>query len=202
MEGISYEIYVKKMMLSFCSFLLIFTAFSASAFAQSSSPASKPTDIIDIVKPYVEVTEDGLIQFKDVPDDVYENYNLDELQEHFNQLNELAQQNVIVMNTDLTIDKTAMTISTVYGTWTYYWWGYDRYFNNAQTYQAIDYYNTVAAGGAMVTGATAFLPPVAAFTGTTSGYFWLLATRMSANNNGNGVYAKVSWLAVFDIVPL
>lgn len=158
--------------------------------------------IISIVEPYVNVTNEGKIQFKNVPSEIYEKYNLAKLQKHFDALNTLVQKDDIVINSDLSIDNNALSTSAVYGQWTYYWWGYDRNFNYQQTLQAIDYYNTVAAGGAIITGATAWLPPVSGFTGATSGYFYLVATRFNANNKGNGVYAAVTWLAIFDIEPL
>lgn len=35
----------------------------------------------------------------------------------------------------------------------------------------------------------------------TSAYFWLLASRLDANNFGRGVYIEMTWLLVFDITP-
>ncbi|EJW20340.1 hypothetical protein M5X00_00095 [Paenibacillus alvei] len=193
---------MKKSMLVFCSLLMFLAVFAPGAFALSEEKPVSPESVIEIVKPYVDVTEDGKIQFKDVPQGFYDKYNLTGLQKHFDKLNALAQKDYIVINDDLSIVNNEITPFTVYGQWTYYWWGYDRYFTNQQTLDAIDYYNTVAAGGALITGATAWLPAISGFTGATSGYFYLLATRFSANNNGNGVYAAVTWLAIFDIKPL
>ncbi|WP_019419445.1 hypothetical protein [Paenibacillus sp. OSY-SE] len=182
--------------------LMLFVILAPGAFAQSLDKPVSPENVIDIIKPYVDVTEEGKIQFKDVPESIYDKYNLTNLQKHFDELNALVEKDSIVINKDLSIDNEALTPTTVYGQWTYYWWGYHRYFTNQQTLEAIDYYNSVAAGGAIITGATAWLPAISGFTAATSGYFWLLATRFSANNNGNGVYAGVTWLAVFSINPL
>ena len=193
---------MKKTLLAVCSFLMVLMIFAPGSFAQSAKMQDSSDNVIDIIKPYVEVSDEGELQFKNVPKDIYNKYDLADLQKHFDELNALAQEGSIVINEDLSIDKNAITPQTVYGSWTYYWWGFDRYFDHEQTLDAIDYYNTVAAGGAIVTGATAWLPPVSGFTGVTSGYFYLLATRFSANDNGNGVYAAVTWLAVFDISPL
>lgn len=196
---------MKRLVLALFSVSLIFALFTPSTFAQKTKTLqihSEPK-FIQIIKPYVEVTKEGKIQFKEnVPKKIYDTFQLEKLQLHFDHLNSLSQQDYIVINKDLSIKNKLYSPSAVYGKWTYHWWGYDRNFNNEQTLDAIDYYNTVAAGGAIATGATFWLPPVAGILGASSGYFYLVATRFNANNQGNGVYAAVSWLAVFDISPL
>ncbi|MNW25364.1 hypothetical protein D3C74_21050 [compost metagenome] len=154
-----------------------------------------------MVKPYVQV-KDGVLSLKDAPESIYNQYNLSDLQEHFDKLNELSKAGQITIHSDLSIVDNTISLNAVYGSWTYHWWGYDRKFTNAQTKDAIDYYNTIAGGGALVTGATAWYPPVSGFTGAVSGYFALFAARMSANNHGNGVYVSVTWATTFDIEPL
>lgn len=114
----------------------------------------------------------------------------------FDELNQLALDGVITINEDLSIQDNSITANAVYGSWTYHWWGYDRKFNNAQTTQYYNYLLTLAAGGG------AFLPPVAAIAGVSSGYWALLATRVNANNKGRGVLVEVTWVAVFDVTPL
>ena len=37
--------------------------------------------------------------------------------------------------------------------------------------------------------------------GLSSAYFWLLASRLDANNHGRGVYIEMTWALVFDITP-
>lgn len=181
---------------------MVLMIFAPSSFAQSAKKQDSSDNVIDIIKPYVEVSDEGELQFKNVPEDIYNNYDLADLQKHFDELNALAQEGSIVINEDLSIDNNAITPMTVYGSWTYYWWGYDRYFNHEQTVAAINYYNTVAAGGAITTGLTFWLPPVSGLTAATSGYYYLLATRFAANDLGYGVYAAVTWAAVFNIEPL
>ena len=37
--------------------------------------------------------------------------------------------------------------------------------------------------------------------GVSSAYWWLLASRLDANNHGHGVYVEMTWVLVFDITP-
>ncbi|MER2058385.1 MAG: hypothetical protein ABTA16_06145 [Niallia sp.] len=154
------------------------------------------------VEPFVKVTEQGTLELEGVPTNFYETYNLDQLQAHFDNLNQLALRGNITINKDLSIQDNSIQLNAVYGKWTYHWWGYDRKFTNAQANDYVNYLLSAAAGGAIVTGAGAWFPPVAAIAGTSSGYWALLATRVNANNKGYGVLVEVSWLAVFDVTPL
>lgn len=81
-------------------------------------------------------------------------------------------------------------------------WGYDRKFNNSQAKDLSDYAASVAGGAGIVTGISAWFPPVAAIAGVQTGYWSLVAARVNANNKGKGVYVGVTWVAVFNIKPL
>lgn len=155
------------------------------------------------VKPFVKVNEEGYITFKEnIPQKIRDQYALDELQLHFDTLNQSVKNGEIRINKDLSIDETMMARAAVYSKWTYHWWGYDRKFNNSQTKSYINYCQTIAGGAGIVTGAGAYFPPVALIGGMQTGYWALFATRLDANNKGRGVYVSVTWAAVFDIEPL
>lgn len=159
-------------------------------------------EMIIAVEPYVEVSEEGLLSInKDVPKEIYIKYNLGKLEGHFNGLNASAKNGSITINEDLTIDDNSFSTMAVYGKWSYHWWGYDRNFNNSQTSSYQNYLNTLVAGGTVVTGVSAWLPPVAAIAGVTTGYWALLSARVGANNKGNGVYVGCTWVAVFNVKP-
>lgn len=200
------------MLVVLCSFVLIFTlvvpAASAAPVQELSSgyksdiSLNSSKSLIDAIEPYVEVTKDGLLQFKKVPQAIYDKYRLDELQKHFDNLNSLVRNGDIIINSDLSIVNQSISTMAVYGQWTYHWWGYDRNFSNSETQDFVDYCNSIAGGAGIVTGATSFFPPVAAIFGVTTGYFTLLGARVVANNQGNGVYIGVTWVAVFNVEPL
>ena len=161
-----------------------------------------PSTIHD-VKPFVKVNEEGYITFKEnIPQKIRDQYALDELQLHFDTLNQSVKNGEIRINKDLSIDETMIARAAVYSKWTYHWWGYDRKFNNSQTKSYINYCQTIAGGAGIVTGAGAYFPPVALIGGMQTGYWALFATRLDANNKGHGVYVSVTWAAVFDIEPL
>lgn len=210
---------MKKLISSFLALILALGIISPSYAAwddsKSESHSKNSTDMIEeekkvaaeqdkmikTVEPYVEVTESGTIQFKDVPANIYELYNLDELQKHFDNLNAIAEKEYIEIHEDLSIQKTSISAATVYGKWTYYWWGYDRYFTKSQATTFSNKAASVAGGAALTTSVTGWFPPVQAISGLSSGYFSLLSARVNAKNK-NGVYISVSWVAVFSVNSL
>ncbi|MFJ7472152.1 hypothetical protein ACIQWI_27075 [Peribacillus frigoritolerans] len=157
---------------------------------------------ISIIKPYVFVQKDGTIALKDVPQSVYDTYNLQGLEAHFEALNKRVLNKQITIDENLNITEIGIKALAVYGSWTYHWWGYDRKFNNSQTKQYQDKLNTAAAGGTIVAGATAWWPPVAGIAGVSAGYWALLSARVGANNKGKGVYVGVTWVNAFNVKPL
>ncbi len=162
----------------------------------------KPTSVIDVVEPYVEVTNDGKIELQNVPTSVYEEYQLDQLQEHFNRLNAEVDAGNIRINNDLSIATIGISPRTVHGTWTYHWWGYDQYFDNQRAIKFANEVAAVAGGAGIATGIGLWFPPIGAIFGVTSGYWTLVSARVTANNRGHGVYIGVTWVAIFNIEPL
>lgn len=205
---------MKKVMSFLCSIALTFTLVVPAASAApvhelnssedniSLNQSKSTKSIIDVVESYVKVNQDGLIEFKNVPNSVYIKYNLSELQKHFDSLNAMVQNGTIVINSDLSVVKQTMSTMAYYGSWDYHWWGYDRNFGNSETKEFVDYCDSVAGGTAIVTGASFMFPPVSAIFGVTTGYFTLLGSRVTANNKGNGVYIGVTWVAAFNVSPL
>lgn len=159
-------------------------------------------NMINTVKPYVALTKSGTLVLKNMPQKIYEKYNLSQLEDHFSNLNKDVKTGKITINRDLSIKDNSVSIGATYGKWTYHWWGYDRKFSDSGAKYYSDYLGTLAAGGSFVTGITAWLPPVSAIAGITSSYWGLVSIRVSANNHGDGVWVGVTWVAAFDVDPL
>jgi hypothetical protein len=160
-------------------------------------------EVIEKIEPYVQKNEDGTLGLKDVPQDIYDTYDLQGLEEHFNQINEGVKNHTLAVDENLEIHKTGFsTMASTYGSWTYHWWGYDRKFNNSQTKQYIDQLEYAALGATFATGVGAWFPPVAAIGGVSAAYWGLLAKRVDANNKGKGVYVGVTWVNAFNVKPL
>lgn len=149
---------MKKFMSVICSTAITLTLVVPAASAAPTAPVqefssleknvsvNQTKNLIDIVEPYVEVNKDGLLQFKDVPQAIYDSYNLSELQKHFDTLNTMVTNGRIIINSDLNIIDQSMSARATYGSWDYHWWGYDRNFGNSETLEFIDYCNSVAGG--------------------------------------------------------
>jgi len=160
-------------------------------------------DMIKSVQKYVTVN-DGKIEFiKDIPQNEYKKYNLEELQKHFNFLNSQVAQNKITINQDLSISSKTISTLAVYGEWTYHWWGYDRKFNNKQAKAYVNELNDLVAYGNLAgAAAAALMPIVGGAVVVTAQYYNLLANRVTANNKGNGVYVGMTWAIVFTVDAL
>ncbi len=94
----------------------------------------------------------------------------------------------------------------------YHWWGYSRYACDCDARRIVSNLNTAAGSGTMAAGTAAAValkfPPAAIEAGIVAagstigaGYWSLLATRIDANNEGNGVYIEMTWVLFFDITP-
>lgn len=209
---------MKRFLMGFLVLMVTLTAIAPTQiFASTSLPRDefgnkemmsvdeiRSKKMIAAIEPYVAVSDEGKLYLKDVPRHLYEMYNLEELEQHFADLNHYAENDYITINKDLTIDQNPelITPDAVYGKWTYHWWGYDRKFNNSQAKAFADYAASVAGGAGIVTGIGAFFPPVAAIAGVQTGYWSLVAARVNANNKGRGVYIAVTWVAIFNVEPL
>jgi|GEM_PF-4140002 hypothetical protein len=84
----------------------------------------------------------------------------------------------------------------------HFWWGFASYSCDCETSRNSADLNSIAAVTAGVALVSGIFGPVAALpAGLTSAYFWLLASRLDANNYGEGVYVEMTPLLVFDITP-
>ncbi|MGN4447664.1 hypothetical protein ACTFOB_22675 [Bacillus cereus group sp. MYBK79-1] len=218
---------MKKITISTLSSLLVFSSVAAGAAHADTPNAVTPVkeelniqqnnveqlsfeeqNMIKTVEQYVELKEDGKIGFTQfVPQDVYQKFELDKLQEHFNFLNSQVELNTITINPDLTITNVTpagpVAYAAVYGSWTYNWWGYERKFNNSQAKTYVSELNTVASTGTIVgTLASRVMPIIGMGVAVTGGYYALLAARVDANNKGKGVYVGITWAIVFNVNPL
>ena len=117
------------------------------------------------------------------------------MQEHFNTLNAEVDAENIRINNDLSIDTIEISAQTV-GSWTYHWWGYDQYFDNQRAIKFANEASAVAGGVGIATGVGLWFPPVGSIFWVTSGYWTLVSARVTANNQGNGVYIGVTWAAM------
>lgn len=124
------------------------------------------------------------------------------LSKHFNNLNELVKNDTIVIKKDLSIQDNSISLYSVHGKWTYYWWGYDRRFNDSEAKDFAWYLDDLSEGASIITGLTSWLPPVPGVAFLTSAYYSLLSQRVTANNVGRGVYVAISWSLLFDIQSL
>ncbi len=209
---------MRKVISGFLVLIFTFVSLSSSSFAYVGENASKnqmdrvynssyvasieQKNLINTVEPYVEVTEDGKIQFKDVPQNIYEQYNLYELQKHFDILNATVENEYITINKDLSIINNTISPFASYSEWTYHWWGYDRYFDDSQAKAYANDLSAAAAGATLAIGIGGVFPPIAGIGTIAAGYWGLLSSRVNKNNKGNGVYVAVTWVLIFDVEPL
>lgn len=152
------------------------------------------------------------------------------LQMHFLYLNAEVSSGDIVIDEDLNIiggerpvgpynnnARAASCCGHGINAYTEYWWGYQRKACNCESNRIVNDLNTLAAGGAMGVGGFGVAGGITAIFGATiaggilaiiggglafdSGYWWLVATRIQANNEGNGVICDMTYALVFDITP-
>ena len=134
---------------------------------------------------------------------------------YFNYLNSQARNGKIIINKDLSITSAAENVSpkASSGHWsscgggrntstTNYWWGYARYACDCETRRMSSDFNSCASVAAGIGVVGAYFGGIGAVPGgLSSAYFWLLASRLDANNHGRGVYIEMTWALVFDITP-
>lgn len=136
----------------------------------------------------------------------------------FDRLNQQADQGMISIQKDLTIEKTAnennlteeeerrgiTECEECHGKnceAQYEWWGAWIYYCNCMAKQFE--YGLKSAGGVvgMVSVLSYYFPPAAALTTLTSGYLTLLCNRVGANNQGRGICLNMTWIGVFRVDP-
>lgn len=152
----------------------------------------------------VEIDNKGHLELKDnVSQEDFEKYDLAQLEEYFVTLNQKVDQGIISINSELEIQESndIVTISASVPTREYHWWGYKTTYINSQTDSAISTLDSFAAGTAGAAAVGAWFPVIGAGAGVSSAYASLLASRMGANNDGNGVIVDMTWDAVYNVSP-
>ncbi len=125
-------------------------------------------------------------------------------------INQMAEAGEVVINNDLSIISNEG--ESACGHWyscgggrstsiSYHWWGYSRYACDCETNRMINDFNSVAAIAAGLTMLTKYFGVSAVPFGLSSAYFWLLSSRLGANNHGRGVYIGMTWILAFNIDP-
>lgn len=210
----------KKILCCFLSILLIFSIHGTSFAQGDQKPIINENYTVDDVKnilyPYVSVDENGHFSFdtKRAERDGVERELIDSQLHGFEILNKLADSKQIIINEDLTIIENPLNTKAAYthryncgggvyyNSSIYYWWGYSRFLCDCATNKMIADYNSVSsiAAGLAVAGVW-FGPGLTAGAGLTVAYFSLYASRLNANNYGQGVIASTTWLCIFDVTP-
>lgn len=211
-------------------FLAIVTMFSTTtvAFANEMNTHSEKNDFdksqIMQLEPYI-TAENGFYEF-DIEKAIEDGFS-EELvygqKAYLDKLNNEVKQGNITVSSDLKITTYAdVNESTIFSNTPvpfrrcpgrntsieYHWWGYFRYANYCESRRIVSDLNTAAATGTMVGGAAGAISIVFPLAGVVAGgvafdagYWWLVATRIDANNHGRGVHIAMTWALVFDITP-
>lgn len=210
---------MKKILSIILSFAMVFSL-SVTAFAQSPDNAETTAvvtseytvDDVKALEPYISV-ENGLFVF-DTEAAISDNVPADLINgqtAYLDILNAKAANGEIAIANDLSI--TSPSPMARAGHWascgggkntatTNYWWGYARYACDCETNRMSADFNSCASVAAGVGVVGAYFGAVGALPGgLTSAYWWLLASRLDANNHGYGVYIEMTWALVFDITP-
>lgn len=215
---------MKKIISMLLSVIMLFpmsvTAFAAEVNPiQSSYETSATMDDVLALKPFVIRNQDGTLSLNSEMAQASgkKEAAIEALNQHFAVLNLQIQRGEIATDGDLNIINGEHLIrshrcSNGVNSYTTYWWGYQRYACNCESNRIVSDLNTWAAGGTMAGGAAAGIaivfPVTAAVAGAIAagaafdaGYWWLVATRIDANNKGNGTIINMTNVLVFDIMP-
>lgn len=164
--------------------------------------------LIANVEPYVQVNKNGHIELsQNIEKETYEHYKLDNLEEHFSKLNKQVDDELIIISDDLEITENISPnitiLSSNYISTSTHWWGYRTVYNNSQAQAAAQRFQDYALGFGTIGGLGVVVPgigpAVSAAGGLTASYSTLVANRIDANNNGNGVILDMTWVAVFSV---
>lgn len=205
-----------KKAIGFLLSAVMILSMSVTIFAQTpvyETPDKEYTvEDVKALEPYISV-ENGHFVF-DAESAVANNVDLELINGqtfYLDLLNARADEGSITINNDLSIDAPKTIAAT--GHWdncggglntdvTEYWWGYSRYACDCQTNRISSDFSTCSSAAA----ALGILGGYFGFVGTlpgglTSAYWWLLSSRLNANNHGKGVYIELTRALVFDITP-
>lgn len=209
------------MVLAFCMLTMTTTtAFAATPMQEQDNTQQTATmDDVLALEPFVIRNQDGTLSL-DVEAAQTAGKNaqaIEALECHFDSINPQIISGEISTDNQLNIIGGEHIIkshrcSRGTNSYTTYWWGYQRYACDCETKRIVSDLNTWAAGGNMAGGAAAGIAivfpvtapvagAIAAGAAFDAGYWWLLATRIDANNNGRGTITNMTHVLVFDIEP-
>ncbi len=164
---------------------------------------------------YIYLNQEGLFELnkKQAKNDGIKDSLLNGQQEYFYHINSLIKNGEITVGENLVIYNNSRKATATASHWPscgggvttnseYHWWGYSRYTCDCLTQDISSDLNSVAGVAAGITLIAACFGPIPALPpGLTSAYFWVLASRLDANNHGRGVYIEMTWALAFDITP-
>lgn len=209
---------------------LAIPAFAAENNTQPSEAVTK-ADILALRKFVIRDENGGIfIDEEDAKANGANENAITALKQHFAYLNAKVANGVISIDEDLNIiggvtilnhpvsgNTRASDCGGGVNSYTEYWWGYQRKACDCETQRIVNDLNTIAAGGTIGGGGFGVTGGIVAIFGYTiaagilaiiggglamdAGYWWLVATRMEANNEGSGVICDMTYALVFDITP-
>lgn len=125
------------------------------------------------------------------------------LQKYFDYINSSIKTGKLVTdnNLNITVVRNSHLLGFSQDYVQYHWWGLTRYANNENTKQIVSDLRSYAHGATMVGGfGTIFgIPQVVGGSAIAVGYWSLLAERIEAHNNGNGVIVNYTYVGVFSV---
>jgi hypothetical protein len=180
-------------------------------------------DDVKALEPYVYVENSRFgINADAAMADGFDEALIQEQKQFFEQINKEAAQGKVIIKEDL--DFTAFSSDSVYACdvcraaaargaehWyscgggrntaaTNHWWGYSRYACNCETQRMAADFSSCASVAAGIGVVGKYFGGIGAIPGgLSSAYWWLLASRLDANNHGRGVYTEMTWVLAFDI---
>lgn len=162
-------------------------------------------NIINNVKPYVNVNNDGFIGLTDnISDEMIKEYDLEGLLKHFEYLNQQVKLGNIKINKDLSIIDLNNLVKAGSNYVNTHWWGFECGYSYSAARTAIKDLRNVSVGAGTVAGVAGALGNVLVSIGgaITSGYCAMLANSMEHVNSGNGqrgIVVDVNWAAVYSV---
>lgn len=158
--------------------------------------------IINNVKPYVNVNNDGFIGLTDnISDKMIKEYDLEGLLKHFEYLNQQVKLGNIKINKDLSIIDLNNLVKAGSDYLNNHWWGFECGYSYSSARSAIKDLKNVAIGAGTVAGALGNIL-VSIGGAVTAGYCSMLANSMEHVNSGNGqrgIVVDVNWTAVYNV---
>jgi hypothetical protein len=186
---------------------------SDNAYSDIGTLTFTKDDILTLEK-YISVNKKGFFEIdkKQAKADGVNNSLLNGQEDYLKHINSLIKTGELTANESLEIESNN-TLALRSGHWwscgggmntsvSYHWWGYSRYACDCETQRMSADFNSCASVGSGITLVAAYFGAVPAIPpGLSSAYFWLLSSRLDANNHGRGVYVEMTWLLVFNITP-